>query len=92
MSGHEDAGLVLEQINLLERTSPLLVSEAAFSDRLSSGLGCSVLKTLLYLTQHYYAAPENLLHSPAALVKMHRQGNMFKMFFVVVENFAFFCA
>jgi len=72
MSGHEDAGLVLEQINLLERTSPLLVSEAAFSDRLSSGLGCSVLKTLLYLTQHYYAAPENLLHSPAALVKMHR--------------------
>ena len=73
MSGHDDAGLVLEHINLLERTSPLLASEAAFPERQPSGLGSSVLKTLLYLTQHYYAAPENLLHSPSALVKMHRK-------------------
>ena len=31
--GHEDSGLVLEQINLYERVSPLLPGENAFPER-----------------------------------------------------------
>jgi len=72
MSGHEDAPLVVEQINLLERVSPILVSETQFPDRPSSTLSSSVLKALFYLTQYHYTAPDNLLHSPTALTKMHR--------------------
>ena len=72
MSGHGDAGLVLEQINLLERISPILAAETAFPERQPAALSSSVLRALLYCTQHYYTAPENLLHSPAALRKMHK--------------------
>jgi len=72
MSGHEDASLVLEQVNLLERVSPILVAEAPFPDRPASTLSSSVLKALFYLTQYHYSAPDNLLHSPSALAKMHK--------------------
>jgi len=72
LSCHEDAGLVMEQIHLLERVSPILVSESEFPDRPFSTLPSSVLNALVYLTQYHYNAPENLLHSPSALIKMHK--------------------
>eukprot|EP00088_Acartia_fossae_P042606 TRINITY_DN44791_c0_g1_i1.p1 TRINITY_DN44791_c0_g1~~TRINITY_DN44791_c0_g1_i1.p1 ORF type:complete len:420 (-),score=15.77 TRINITY_DN44791_c0_g1_i1:147-1358(-) len=72
MSGHADAGIVLEQINLLERVSPILESETRYPDRQLSGLSSSVLQALTYFTQYYHGAPENLLHSPEALRKMHK--------------------
>lgn len=71
MSGHIDSSLVVEQINLLERISPILGAESSYPERQPSVLSSSVLKALLYCTQHYYGAPENLLHSPAAIRKMH---------------------
>jgi len=73
MAGHVDAGLVLEQINLLERVSPIIASESSsVPDRQPHGLASSVLQALLYFTQYYAGAPENLLHSPEALRKMHK--------------------
>lgn len=64
MSSHVDANLVLEQINLLERVSPIIAAEATQPDRQAASLNSSVLRALLYLSHHYHAAPENLLHSP----------------------------
>ena len=72
MSGHADSGLVLEQINLLERVSPIIASEAGTAHRQPANLSNSVLLALLYFTQYYTGAPENLLHSPEALRKMHK--------------------
>lgn len=72
MSSHVDANLVLEQINLLERVSPIIASEAGSPERQPASMHTSVLRALLYLSQHYNAAPENLLHSPEALRKMHK--------------------
>ena len=73
LRGHLDADLVLEQINLSERLAPVISSEVGQVDRLAGSLvGASVLKTLVYLSTHHYAAAENLLHSPLALRKMHR--------------------
>jgi len=72
MSSHVDANLVLEQINLLERVSPIIAAEATQPDRQAASLNSSVLRALLYLSHHYHAAPENLLHSPEALRRMHK--------------------
>eukprot|EP00088_Acartia_fossae_P012770 TRINITY_DN1660_c0_g1_i2.p1 TRINITY_DN1660_c0_g1~~TRINITY_DN1660_c0_g1_i2.p1 ORF type:complete len:472 (+),score=139.16 TRINITY_DN1660_c0_g1_i2:231-1646(+) len=72
MSGHEDSNLVLEQINLLERVSPLLAAESQFADRQVSNLSSSVLQALGYLSTWYYGTPENNLYSPSALIKMHK--------------------
>jgi hypothetical protein len=71
MSSHVDSTLVVEQINLLERISPILGTESGYPERQPSLLSSSVLRAMLYCTQHYYGAPENLLHSPAAIRKMH---------------------
>jgi len=72
MSGHDDSGLVLEQINILERISPLITGESEHPDRQVSNLSGSVLLALSYLSTWYYSAPDNLLHSPSALIKMHK--------------------
>jgi len=72
MSGHDDSGLVMEQINILERISPLISGESEYGDRQVSNLSGSVLLALSYLSTWYYTAPDNLLHSPSALIKMHK--------------------
>jgi len=73
LRGHLDADLVLEQINLSERLAPVISSEVGEVDRQANSLvSASVLRTLLYLSTHHYAAAENFLHSPLALRKMHK--------------------
>jgi len=72
LRGHQDSHLIVEQVNLLERLSPVMSSEVGHLDRKPESLAsASVLKALLYLATHHYQVQENLLHSPQALRKMH---------------------
>ena len=69
---HLDTDIIMEQIHLTERLSPVISSELGHVDRNPNSLvSASVLKTLQYLATHHFNTPENLLHSPAALKKMH---------------------
>jgi len=72
LKSHVDTDLIMEQIHLSERLSPVISSEVGHVDRNpNSLLNASVLKTLQYLATHHFSATENLLHSPLALKKMH---------------------
>ena len=69
---HLDTDLMMEQIHLCERLAPVISSEVGHVERKPNSLqSASVLKCLQYLATHHYNTPENLLHSPAALRKMH---------------------
>lgn len=69
---HIDTDIIMEQIHLSERLSPVISSEVGHIDRNPSSLiNASVLRCLQYLAIHYFGTPDNLLHSPAAVRKMH---------------------
>ena len=69
---HLDTDIIMEQIHLSERLSPVISSEVGHIDRNPNSLiNASVLRCLQYLTTHYFGTPENLLQSPAAVRKMH---------------------
>lgn len=74
LTDHVDADLVVEQIHFLERLSAVVGGECGHPERQAAALlhNTSVLKTLAYCCQYYWDAPENLLHSPAAIRKMHK--------------------
>eukprot|EP00095_Tigriopus_kingsejongensis_P006315 maker-scaffold61_size441589-snap-gene-3.30 protein:Tk06315 transcript:maker-scaffold61_size441589-snap-gene-3.30-mRNA-1 annotation:"spermatogenesis-defective protein 39 homolog isoform x2" len=78
--GHPDADILIGHINLLERIAPIIEADRRDPSvdycpeipNLGGDCGESVLKTLAYLCYHHWEAPENLLHSPKALKKIHK--------------------
>ena len=77
-NGHPDNGLLIQHLHLLERISPVIEADARnaeiagdpFLSKIDPA-NETVLRTLLYFCYHHWAAAENLLHSPAALRKVH---------------------
>ena len=72
LKSHLDTDIIMEQIHLSERLSPVISADIGHVDRHPNNLaGASVLKSLQYLATYHFNTPENLLQSPAAVRKMH---------------------
>ena len=79
--GHSDTNYLIEYVNLLEKLSRIIVSDAnntaivsrqgkTGSPKLSPT--SSVLDALFYLNFFHFGEPEDRLSSPAALKKVHK--------------------
>ena len=78
---HPDANHLIEHVNLLERLSPVIASDANNSEIVARqgqtdipklSPTSSVLDALFYSNYFHYGEPENLLSSPSALKKVHK--------------------
>lgn len=73
LRSHLDTDIIMEQIHLSERLSPVISTEMGHLDRNPNTLvNASVLKTVQYLATYHFNASENLLTSPTAVRKMHQ--------------------